>query len=161
MPEQCPDTFQTFVEWLYTSNIELVRDERVQMLETRGGRFVRDLYNTFQLAVHSFALGDYIRAPRFCNDVLDAISQRLHDEKAVPDAGIVTSSCVMLPVGCAFRRYLADQYAIRMWPRDFAREAPGLPTDFLVEVVIAGISFLGHRFEELWPILQARCRYVN
>ena len=124
LPTDDAAIFDTFVEWLYTSEISVRPDPEGQRI--------------WQWFVELYILGDKLDAKDFKNHVMNSMAQALmtavFNDKGLPSQHIVTDAYSGTPKNSQLRQLLVDLYSL-YHAIDLPRDQ--LPTDFIVDVAIA------------------------
>ena len=135
LPEDDPETFSTYLQWLYTGEVVVAdgQDEDVPKdLETRVER-TRPYYMSI-MALAGFA--DKYNDVAFSNAVNDLLLNIMHKFRIGPGAACLIKAYCTLPKGSTTLALLADHFAAYADPEQLENDVSKYPPAFLGQVWI-------------------------
>lgn len=162
LPEVDPDTFDLYLGWLYTKQIDLpsvpaagFRDD--EALEQEEDDLLHSLIN-------AYALGDVVADTSFRNAVVDKARDMLippHPKRVVlPGFREITELYCRVPRRPKLSRLFVDIWVFYLADgASFAKHLQDIPTDFVAEVASICMEERTMRFADREPTRRSRCFY--
>lgn len=153
LPEQKPEIFVIYIEWLYGQKL-YSRKENDAYSETGSREWPRLL--------KLFILGDAIQDKRFCNVVIDGLIHKTKTEQKYPTS-LAKDACAQLPSKSPLRRLLIDYWAWVTNDEWFENDGDpkDAPQEFWVEVARRTMQAAKDRLgpQSSYPWVVDRCQY--
>ena len=124
LPEDEPETFDNFVQWLYTGDFEKPKSE--------------SSYPDWEFFFNTYVLADKLGAPKFGNYIMNVMineaETRWNEELSLPDAAAVCVAYENTPESSPLRRFLVDLYC---YNNKLEIPKHAVPDEFVMEMAFS------------------------
>ena len=160
LPEVHVDTFNTYIVWLHTKEIDILEGSEAKLpwTDEHGRTLLQRLPLDYRL-IDCFSLGDDVQDASFRNSVIDEFIRLSEKDDTIPGLSSISYMCKKLSHDCRLVEVAADYYATHSDLYDFDKRLPRLPSSFVTAIARAAVRDRYRTLSERQPANREKCHY--
>lgn len=148
LPDVAPTTFEVYIGWLYTDEVDIADAEATQ-----------DVREDFDLLIACFALGDMLQDVHFMNSVVNRFIKQAEDRGAVPSPCCIARLCDTVRLDSTLARVCVDYAAFDTQQEPFEKDVDAYPEVFVMMIAKASVRYGELSRRKKKPVNRKPCFY--